>query len=154
MSNLITYAKSELDIIGMTEDSKDKMNIDMRKCILDIMELFSDQGHSGFSASYCTGIVEKLMKYEPLTPLTGADSEWTEVSFDDKLPVFQNKRCPHVFKENNVAYDINGIVFFDWYTDEETGEKYKSHYTSRDSRVNVEFPYTPTTKYMESLGEE
>ena len=48
------------------------------------------------------------------------------------------------------AYDIDGIVFFDWYTDPETGEKSKSYFTGRDSFVPVTFPYTPTTEYKES----
>ena len=74
MSTFLNYAKSEFDIIGMTEDSEDEINQDMRKCILDIVQMFADQGHSGFSASYAINILEKLLRYEPLSPLTGEDS--------------------------------------------------------------------------------
>ena len=30
---LIEYSKSELDLIGLTEDNEDEMNVDMRKHI-------------------------------------------------------------------------------------------------------------------------
>jgi hypothetical protein len=54
-----------------------------------------------------------------------------------------------VFKEGDgQAYDTDGRVFWEWYKDQETGEKFKSHYTSRDSRVNVTFPYTPKKEYV------
>jgi len=68
----------------------------------------------------------------------------------DKL--YQNKRCGRVFKDESGAYDIDGKVFYEWYTDE-NGEKFKSHYTSRDSRVPVTFPYRPTTVYEERPSE-
>jgi len=31
----------------------------------------------------------------------------------------------------------------------EEGDKHKSYFTSRESRVPVTFPYTPTTEYRE-----
>jgi hypothetical protein len=68
--------------------------------------------------------------------------------------MFQNKRCSHVFKQadrfDGQAYDIDGIIFYDWYTDEE-GNKSKSYFTSADSRVPVTFPYVPTREYKERI---
>lgn len=152
MSTFLNYAKSEFDIIGMTEDSEDEINQDMRKCILDIVQMFADQGHSGFSASYAINILEKLLRYEPLSPLTGEDSEWTAIDYGDEI-AYQNKRCGRIFKDTDGrAYDIDGKVFWDWYTDED-GTKFKSHYTCKDSRVYVDFPYTPTTVYEERVDD-
>jgi hypothetical protein len=135
MSNLVDYAKSELDIAGLTADG-DEYDVAVREAALEIIEKFSDQGHSGFSAGMVTNIVEKLMRFHPLTPLTGDDDEWTEVTEG----VFQNKRCSHVFKENGRAYDINGRVF-----EEPNG----CRFTSRDSRVEVTFPYEPKTEVVQ-----
>jgi hypothetical protein len=45
-------------------------------------------------------------------------------------------------------YDLNAIVFWDWYTDED-GEKRKSYFTNSDSRQPITFPYTQTTEYRE-----
>jgi len=148
MSNMTTHAERELDIIGMKDE--EGMNGMMRKHILHMIEEFAAEGHSGFSASYAIQCLEKLLRFEPLSPLMGTDDEWVEVSEYNGSPMWQNKRCSRVFKDETGAYDIDGKVFWSWYTDE-NGEKFKSHYTSRDSRVYVTFPYVPTTVYEERV---
>lgn len=151
--SILDYAKSELDLIGMTEDG-DEYNTLARQAVLEIVEKFADQGHSGFSASYVISCLEKLLRWEPLSPLTGEDSEWVKLEYDDDI-MYQNNRCSRVFKDNEGnAYDIEGKVFWEWFTDEETGEKYKSHFTCRESRTPVTFPYTPTTVYEERIANE
>jgi hypothetical protein len=140
LSNLIDFAKKELDIVGMKEDDSEISNRAMREHILKMVEVFSDEGHSGFSANYAVAILQKLLKFEPLSPLTGEDSEWNLISKKENL--YQNKRCSYVFRENGKAYDINGKVFV-----QENG----SAYTSRDSRIDVTFPYTPKTEYVKVL---
>jgi hypothetical protein len=147
--SLHDHAVHELNLIGMTEDSPDEMNRAMRKHILHMMQEFAEEGHSGFSASYAIGLLEKLLRYKPLTPLTGADDEWVDVGEQSGGILWQNKRASHVFKDNEGAYDIDGKVFWDWYTDPETGEKSKSYFTCKESRVMIQFPYTPTTVYEE-----
>jgi len=150
MSNIIEYAKSELDRIGMTEDG-DEYNAMGRNAILELVEKFAEQGHSGFSASYVTNCLEKLLRWEPLSPLTGEDSEWTLLEYDDETR-YQNKRCSRVFKDSDGrAYDIEGKVFWDWYTNED-GEKSKSYFTCKEGRVYIDFPYVPTTVYEERVS--
>jgi hypothetical protein len=107
--SLLNHAKNELDAIGM--DETDSMNGKMRKHILHMVEEFSKAGHSGFSSSYAIDVLSKLLKYEPLCPLTGDDDEWVNVAEDNGYPLYQNKRASRVFKNNDVAYDIDGIVF-------------------------------------------
>ena len=140
--SLVQYAESELDRIGMTDDGD--MNGMMRKHLIHMVKEFSDEGHSGFSASYALQCLQKLLRFKPLSPLTGEDDEWTEVSSISGYPHFQNKRCSSVFKDgkDGQAYDIDGKVFWEWYRDEETGEARKSYYTCFESRVPVTFPYT------------
>lgn len=152
--SLLSHAECELDLIGMKDESDDGMNIAMRKHILHMIKEFSEEGHSGFSAQYAISILSKLLKYEPLTPLTGDDSEWVDVSEMNGNTLYQNKRSGRVFKDNDGAYDIEGKVFWDWFTDEETGEKYKSYYTGKESRVPVKFPYVPATVYEETPPEQ
>jgi hypothetical protein len=155
--SLLSYAKSELDLIGLTEE--DEYNAMMRKHILHMIKEFSDEGHSGFSAPYAIQILTKLMSFKPLTPLTGEDDEWTNVSdYGDGTPHYQNKRLSSVFKDgkDGEAYNIDGKVFWEWYKDED-GNPFKSYYTSRDSRVPVTFPYTvpdkPIYEYRQSDAE-
>ena len=139
MTNIESYAESELARIGMGADAPDEMNKAMHDHIITMVRAFADEGHSGMSAGYALSILKKVLAFEPLTPLTGEDSEWTEVMDG----VFQNKRCSRVFKQadrfDGQAYDINGKVFI-----EESG----AAYTSSDSLVPVTFPYEPKTEYV------
>ncbi len=148
MSNITQHAERELDIIGMTDDGE--MNGMMRKHILHMIEEFAAEGHGGFSASYAIQCLEKLLRFEPLSPLQGTDDEWTDVASVNGSPMWQNKRCGRVFKDETGAYDIDGKVFWEWFTDE-NGEKFKSYFTGRESRVYVTFPYVPTTVYEERV---
>jgi hypothetical protein len=95
-SPLVSFAVEELARVGEIYDGM------VNEAAVDIVGLFSAQGHSGGSAQITTEIVNRLMRYSPLTPLTGDDDEWMEVG----TGVFQNKRCSHVFKENGRAHDI------------------------------------------------
>lgn len=142
MSNLRIHAERELRAIGMlpaagNTEPVDEMNQMMSDHVLELVDVFSKQGHSGFSGSYCIGALEKVLRFEPLGPLTGADSEWNEVS----KGMWQNNRCGRVFKDaDGQAYDSNGRVFV---------EPNGCAFTSRDSRVYITFPYTPKTEYVQ-----
>lgn len=129
--NLYAHAVRELPAAN-----GDEMQAMMNECLLQMVLVFSSQGHSGFSAAYATGALAKLLNFEPLGPLTGEDSEWIEVGDG----VWQNNRCSHVFKDETGAYDINGKVF---------RTPNSGCYTGRDSRVYIEFPYTPVCEYVD-----
>jgi hypothetical protein len=157
MSNLIEHAWTEFRAAGWCDEDRkftDEMQEMICKHVLTLLEVFSDEGHSGSSAPYAINLFSTLAKYEPVAPLTGEDWEWNNVSeYREREgdPLYQNKRCSRVFKDSNGAYDIDGIVWYDWYTDEKTGERYKSHFTDRRSRVPVKFPYKPKTEYRERI---
>ncbi len=142
MSNLREFAIKELELLGysMKPGQPDGPNKWVVENILELIDAFAAQGHSGSSAPYVLGLFAKLADFKPVSTLTGNDDEWMECGDG----IFQNRRCFHVFKENGVAYDSEGIVFYD--VMEDGG---KSYFTSRDSRVPVAFPYTPKTEYME-----
>lgn len=153
--SLLTYAEQELVRIGMTADSDDEMNKAMRDHIIHMVDEFSKEGHSGFSASYALGLLEKLLKWEPLSPLTGEDDEWMFVGDMGDDPVYQNVRCSRVFKgKDGRCYDIDGIVWYEWYCDTLQSENYKSYFTNSESRVYIEFPYTPKTEYKEWVQQD
>lgn len=146
MSDLLSYAERELNLIGLTED--DDYNGAMRKHILHMVKEFAAEGHSGFSASYAISILGKLMKYVPLTPLTGEDSEWTDISDygDGKKMRWQNNRRSSVFKDaDGYCYDIDGKIFWEWAINEE-GDVYKSYYGGSGSSIPLTFPYTVPDK--------
>lgn len=157
MSNIQKHALTEFKAAGWLDDDGnyiDEMQEAICKHILELVKVFSDEGHSGTTAPYTVDLFKKLAMYEPITPLTGEDWEWTEIaremSGSNNGTLYQNKRCSRVFKDDTGAYDIDGKVFYDWYTNE-NGDRHKSYYTSRDSRVPVTFPYVPTTVYEETV---
>lgn len=112
----------------------------MNKHIIEMVKLFSEEGHSGFSAAYATGILEKLLRFEPLKPLTGEADEWTELDYGPEM-IAQNKRCSHVFKRaDGTAYDSEGRIFR--YPD-------GSCVIRKGSAVDITFPYTPSREYVD-----
>jgi hypothetical protein len=132
--NLVHHALTELEVAG--HFGADDMSALAARGAVDLVRVFSTQGHSGFSASFMRHLFHKLVAYEPLGPLTGADAEWFD--HGDEMPAgrFQNKRASHVFKDtvDGTAYDIDAVVF-----EEPSGARF----TGRHSRQFVTFPYTP-----------
>lgn len=124
---MIEYAKRELERIGKDKDGLQEL---MNRNILEIVEKFSEQGHSGFSAGYALSILERLLRFKPISPLTGEDDEWNDNG--------QNKRCSSVFKNaDGTAHDIDAIIVSDnggitWFS-------------SGRFRKSVTFPYSPPT---------
>ena len=137
-SAFIAHAKGEFAALGYTpldqeqEDGPDKW---MQENILELLRVFSRQDHSNSSAPYCISMFKKLASFEPLAPIMGTDNEWVDVS--DGL--WQNKRCSHVFKDADGAWDIDGKIFID---------PRGGSYTNRNSRVMIEFPYVPKREYV------
>jgi hypothetical protein len=147
MSNLHSHALAEFRAAGWLDETGayiDEMQGMLCKHVLELLKVFSEEGHSGSTAPYTVNMFKKLAMFEPLVPLTGEDWEWHEPS----PGVFQNIRCSRVFKQadrfNGQAYDIDGRVFR-----EPTG----ACYTGAESRVPVTFPYTPKTEYVDVSGD-
>lgn len=134
--NLVSHAKREMEIAWPDSDD---MQSEMKKCILDIIGVFSAQGHSGSSAAYLINEIKDLMSFKPITPLTGDESEWSEPF--DMEGTRQNVRYSAVFmRKDGTAYNIDGKVFV---------EPSGCGYTSKGSMVEVTFPYVPKTEYVQ-----
>lgn len=135
--NLIKFSEDELNRLLLNCKSSDELNTQtaINKSILDIVKVFSDQHFTGTTASYCLEILNRLLNYKPLTPLTGADSEWEDVSqYGSNDTCYQNKRYPAVFKDKDgKAYDVESKIFSD-----DNGHTW---YTSKESREYIDFPY-------------
>lgn len=132
------YGRKELERIGYFKEGDDPYNDWAANAILELLEVFDNQGHSGFSAPYVISKVKRLAMYKPLTPLTGEDDEWNEV----EPGCFQNKRYSAVFKDETGAYNIEGKVFSD--------DGGKTWFANMGSRVYIDFPYT-VPEYPEKI---
>lgn len=131
MSNLVEYAKSELEKAFPGED--DEMQKMAIANVIELIETFSSQGHSGFSAHYVLNLFTRLVNWNPISYLTGEEDEWGEPYGEDETQ--QNKRCGKVFRrhhDNSTAVNIEGVVF-----EQPNGIAY----TNKNSEVPIEFPY-------------
>jgi hypothetical protein len=104
MSSLLQFAKSELRAAGMFDDDSD-FDGDLGAQVMALMETFCAYGHSGGSAAMTLVLFDKLARHLPINPLTGEDSEWEDLQIAGIIPVYQNTRCPTVFKQGDVAWD-------------------------------------------------
>lgn len=150
---LTCFAKNELDLIikNMKKEgaSSDAIFIqeEANHEILDLIEIFSNQGHSGMSAPYVINRFKHLANWKPLTPLTGEDDEWADIENVFDKPMQQNIRYSGLFRnkgDNSTAHDVNAIVFSDnggvtWFTGS----------LDKDFRKPITFPYMPPAEPQE-----
>lgn len=110
-SNLVAYAKNELQIAGLLKDNPDAEYDGMLgESILEMVSIFARQGHSGNSASATISLLENLLRFRPITPLTYGPEEWNDVSaFCSGRPHWQNKRKSTTFSDDGglTHYDLD-----------------------------------------------
>lgn len=95
-SNLVRHARRELAALGNGPEINDH--------VLEMVAIFSAAGHSGFSAMYTIGLLERLLRFENLTDLTDDPDEWLHHDYDHsgwKHGIYQNVR-------NGEAFSFNG----------------------------------------------
>lgn len=93
--SLVEHAEKELRIAGLFDEDSD-YGSDLGSSILGVVKSFSEYGHSGGSAMTSIAILEKLLRFEPLTPLTSDPSEWMEVSTN----IWQSRRNSEAFSHD------------------------------------------------------
>jgi hypothetical protein len=131
-------AALELDLVSGRVDAEtglvrpeheaDELQDRIELNVLEVLDIISEQGHSGFSHGYMCSLLIPLLKDMPITPLTGKDWEWgTDICST------QNKRCSKVFEdEQGRAYNVEGYAF-----SHDGGNVW---YTNGDSRKYITFP--------------
>lgn len=120
-SKMLQYTKNELELAGMfnEDDETGPYNKLIAKAVVELMTTFSNQGHSGFSASMVRDIFNKLSNWETLTPITSNPDEWSnvaETTGPEDIGLWQNKRNPAIFSKDagktwyNVDESILGYI--------------------------------------------
>ena len=105
MSSLLKFTKAELRAAGLFDTDADYDGL-VASNVVSLMETFVAAGHSGGSAELTLQAFDKLARHMPLTPLTGEDDEWEDRSDMSGYPLWQNKRCTSVFKDNEHAWAV------------------------------------------------
>ena len=122
--------KAQRELLSKSGWMTQIIQIEIMNSVMELLETFRKQEHSGASASMVSSLFKDLVDGKVLTALTGEDDEWIQVSEG----LEQNKRCFQVFRNSEGAYDINGRVFE--HSDGWVG-------TCSESHSPVTFPYTP-----------
>jgi hypothetical protein len=152
-SNYLKHAEAEFESFGWPGECE--MQGWVCENLRDLLTVFSTQGHSGSSYGYVLSCFDKLARFKPLGPITGAASEWSdETSMGGSL---QNKRLSSVFKEgvNGKPYYIDAIVF-----KEENGCCFTGSSVrlpsggTISSRQFINLPFEPKTFYIDVISEE
>lgn len=95
MSNLVRHAEFELRRAGLYDKDSDYGG-ELAPAIVACVEKFASFGHSGGSAGISIAILEKLLRFQTLTPITSDPAEWMEVG----PGVWQSNREPATFSED------------------------------------------------------
>ena len=142
---LTEHAKMELEVAGLFDKDSDYGGM-TGKAVMELIEVFSEQGHSGMSAGLTRNIFNKLANYKPLTPIQGTDDEWgTDAS--DK----QNKRLTSLFKNDDGTVRYSDAIIWQG---EESWDTFGGTVEGISSLQNIKgFPFTPKTFYIDVIRE-
>jgi len=156
MSNLIEHAKREFLKLGYKpiQECEDDPNKWMQENVLELLDVFSKQGHSGFSASYVISYFTKLANYKPISSIMCTDDEWVDVAIDDNEVLFQNNRCGAVFKHSidGKPYYLDAIVFVDENDSSYTGSAFNNKHERITSSQTIKIPFIPKTFYIDVIN--
>lgn len=100
-SNLVAHALRELDLIGETSHEAPSM----RDCAVQVVRTFAEQGHSGSSAAWLSAVLDKLLRFQPLSVITDDPADWMEVA-DDLWQCIRDGEC--FSKDGGKTYTRNG----------------------------------------------
>jgi hypothetical protein len=146
-----------LDLLSKT--IPDAIVLELKKEILNICKAFGKSGQSGGSAPYTayaiSKTIEELLLFRTLSPLTGEDDEWCDITeINNNEPMFQNVRDSRVFKygKESKSEFIDAIVFTDDYDHSFTGFIELEDGTKIKSSKNIKsFPFTPKIFYLDVI---
>jgi hypothetical protein len=107
-SRLVAHAIHEFSLLPKAENELDQQYQDqLQSNALDLVFVFSRQGHSGGTAADLLDLFNRLMARNPLTPLTNNPAEWEDMSAQTGYPFWQNKRNYSAFsKDGGLTYWI------------------------------------------------
>lgn len=115
--NLTSFAKKELEIAGLFDKDSDYDGM-LGEAVLELIQKFASQGHSGGSAAVVTAVFDKLVRWKPLSEINDSIEEWRLVIDDDPAApgksLHQSRRLPSAFSNDGgkTYWDIDEDYFF------------------------------------------
>lgn len=113
-SNLYQHAKRELEFAGLFDADAD-YDGELAPAILSVVETFCRSGcaDSGGTAAISVGVLERVLRYKPLGPITDNPEEWMKVhdgiGGDEMEPLWQCRRQSTLFSHDGgkTYYDLD-----------------------------------------------
>ena len=135
---MLEFAKWQLDKLlekCKDDDSKIMQNM-MNNDVLELLKVFSEQGHSGFSAPIASKLFYKLANHKLITEVEDNPDDWDEEG--------QHKYISSIFKrDDGTCYYMYGRLF--------TEPGRDAFFCSKDSNIDITFPVKPSdleSKYI------
>ncbi len=145
INNYVEHFNREMNVLKNQED--ELVIYPFIPAIEYFLQIMNEEGHSGHSAPYAIKAImsalENTMQFKPLSPITGVDSEWDDVSAYSGDNSLQNKRLSSLFKypDGKIKY-LDAIVWdggLGGFTGTVEGIR---------SMQEVILPFTPKTFYI------
>ena len=76
-SEMTSHAMRELTAAGLIDADSDYDGM-LGPAVLRLVQTHAKENHSGFSSSIALSLFERVVRGEPLSPLTGEEKEWSE----------------------------------------------------------------------------
>lgn len=99
-SNLVDYAYNQLYKAGLFDKDSD-YNGDLGKAVIDLITLFSSQGHSGYSADYVRLIFNRLSNFKPINAI---ENPLTTQEFTDTSDLYSDGTGGHY--QSNILFNM------------------------------------------------
>lgn len=128
--SMLESAKWQLNKVleKCTDPYERDMQIMMNNDVMELLKVFEEQGHSGFSASWAIKLFSKLAKYKLITEIEDNPDDWDENG--------QHKYISSIFKrEDGTCYYMYGRLFAEPNSD--------NFFYNKASNVDVTFPIKP-----------
>lgn len=109
-SNMIAHARMELELAGWFKEDPDGLQTDWwAESLIAAVAEITHYGHSGGTIGFAVGMIEELIFFHPLSPITNNPDEWQNVTeYTDGTEMWQNRRDCRLFShdEGQTWYSI------------------------------------------------
>lgn len=103
-------------MLGAEGDKFDEYNNMCGEAVMELVKVFAEQGHSGFSASIVLGMFTEVADYKPLGPLTNNPDEWMKLDRGFDEGTWQNRRRSDAFSNDggHTYYLLDDKLRYGW----------------------------------------
>ena len=135
---MLEFAKWQLDKLleKCTEPGEKEMQEMVNRDVMELLTVFEEQGHSGFSAPIATRLFYKLANHKLITEVEDNPDDWDENG--------QHKFISSIFKrDDGSCYYLYGMLFAEPCSD--------NFFYNKASNVDITFPiklYDLESKYI------